>query len=145
MRLAVVIGSMSLVFAGCSGSITSSTEMVFDPPNVVEDDPVETIDASFTQVRARIFTPSCALSGCHGDFEFPRLSGSQTHAGIVGVTSSSGQPLIDPGNPSSSYLYLKVTGANSIQGSQMPRGAPQISAELTQLLRLWIEEGALND
>ena len=145
MRLAVAIGSMAFVFAGCSGSITSSTEMVFDPPEVVDDAPVETVDASFTQVRARIFAPSCALSGCHGDFEFPRLSGSQTYAGIVGVASSSGQPLIDPGNPSSSYLYLKVTGASSIQGSQMPRGAPELSAELTELLRLWIEEGALND
>ena len=145
MRLAVAIGSMAFVFAGCSGSITSSTEMVFDPPEVVDDDPVETVDASFTQVRARIFAPSCALSGCHGDFEFPRLSGSQTYAGIVGVASSSGQPLIDPGNPSSSYLYLKVTGASSIQGSQMPRGAPELSADLTELLRGWIEEGALND
>ena len=144
--VAVAVGFAALVLTGCSGSITSSTEMVFDPPDDVGmGEPADSIDASFTQVRGRILVPSCALSGCHGDFEFPNLSASNAYGNTVGVASSSGQPLIDPGAPSSSYLYLKVTNHASIQGGQMPRGGPQLSEELTELLRLWIERGALND
>ncbi len=118
--------------------------MVFDPPPA-DENPAETVDATFAQVRAQILTPSCALSGCHADFEFPRLTSQQAYQNIVGAASSSGQPLIDPGSPSTSYLYLKITGASSIQGSQMPRGGPQLSAEHMELLRLWIEGGALDD
>ena len=144
MRFTIALGLATLLTAGGSGSITSSTEMVFDPPQD-QQPPDQDVVATFSMIQEQILGPSCALSGCHADFEFPRLSSSQAYESIVGVMSSSGQPLIDPGEPTTSYLYLKVIGDESIGGGIMPRGGPRLSAARIELLRSWIVAGALND
>ena len=51
-------------------------------------------------------------------------------------------PLVAPGDPGGSYLYLKVTGAEGIQGSRMPLTGSELSGEQLALIRAWIEEGA---
>jgi hypothetical protein len=105
--------------------------------------------ATFTQVQQQIFNQSCAFSGCHGgDSPAQGLSlvvGS-AYDEIVNVRSNqSSLDLIEPFDPASSYLYLKVTGDPSISGSRMPRGGAALSQQLLDLLRDWIEGGALND
>lgn len=144
MRRSVTLALTVMLLTGCSGSITSSTEMVFDPPQDLQD-PDEVVEATFTMVKDQILTPSCALSGCHADFTFPRLTASNAYASIVGIASSSGQPLVDPGAPASSYLYLKVIDDDSINGGSMPSGGPRLGSAQIELLRSWIERGALND
>jgi len=106
--------------------------------------------ATFAQVQSEIFNTSCAFSGCHGGSspaQGMNLSSGQAYANIVNVASHE-QPSLDriePSSPSSSYLYLKVTGDPSISGSRMPLGGGALSAERLQLLRSWIEAGAPNN
>ena len=105
--------------------------------------------ATFTAVQDRIFSTSCAFSGCHGGSS-PALGMNLTqgmaYSNIVNVPSSqSSLDRIEPNDPANSYLYLKVIGDSSISGSQMPRGAQPLSQELMDLLRDWIDRGAPND
>ncbi len=106
--------------------------------------------ATFTAVQTRIFDASCAFSGCHGGSSPAmglNLSSGVAHSNIVNIASSQ-QPSVDriePNDPESSYLYLKVIDDPSITGSRMPRGAPALAQELIDLLRDWIERGAPND
>jgi hypothetical protein len=102
---------------------------------------------TFTAIQNEIFTPSCALSGCHNSGSQASgldLSAGAAYGNIVDVASAQ-QPSLDriePDEPSESYLYLKVTGDSSISGSRMPLGRPALSGELIDLLRDWIEDGA---
>jgi hypothetical protein len=103
--------------------------------------------ATFTAVQNEIFTPSCALSGCHNagsQASGLNLSAGAAYGEIVDVASveQSSRDRIEPGEPSESYLYLKVTGDGSITGSRMPLGGPALSEDLIDLLRDWIEAGA---
>lgn len=106
--------------------------------------------ATFTDVQNRIFSASCAFSGCHAGSapaQGMNLSQGMAYGEIVGVPSAQ-QPSLDriePGDADASYLYLKVTGAPTITGSRMPRGGPPLDQELVDLLRDWIERGAPND
>ncbi|MCU0304164.1 MAG: CHRD domain-containing protein [Thermoanaerobaculales bacterium] len=106
--------------------------------------------ATFTEVQTRIFSASCAFAGCHGGSspaQGMNLSEGVAYGHIVNVPSNE-QPArdrIEPGDPASSYLYLKVTGDPSISGGRMPLGGPPLAQELLDLLRDWIERGAPND
>ena len=119
-----------------SCSTDGSTDMVFDPG---DDEPVETV--TFTQVQD-VFAASCS---CHMGGQYPNLSPNAAYASIVGAASSSGLPLIDPGNPDNSYLYLKVTGTPGISGSRMPAGGPYLTDAQLQAVAAWITRGAPND
>jgi hypothetical protein len=104
-------------------------------------------EATFAAVQSQIFTPSCALSGCHNSTSQASgldLTAGSAYGNIVNVASSEqpGVDRIEPGEPSESYLYLKVTGDSSISGSRMPLGRPALSGDLIDLLRDWIEDGA---
>jgi hypothetical protein len=64
----------------------------------------------------------------------------------VSQPSSQGLNYIEPGDPSTSYIYMKVTGATGISGSRMPFSNPSYfddNPSALALLRVWIEEGAL--
>jgi len=107
-------------------------------------------EATFSAVQQQIFTQSCAFSGCHGGSspaEGLDLRQGAAYGEIVNVPSSQMSSLdrIEPSEPDSSYLYLKVTGDSSISGVRMPRGGAALSSDLIDLLRDWIERGAPND
>jgi hypothetical protein len=107
-------------------------------------------EATFTMVQQQIFSASCAFSGCHGGntpSEGLSLESGEAYNEIVNVPSSQMSSLdrIEPNNPESSYLYLKVIDDSSISGARMPRGAAALSQDLIDLLRDWIERGAPND
>jgi PKD repeat protein len=106
-----------------------------------------TTAATFTQVQSEIFDQSCAFSGCHGGGSASSglsLSAGAAYGNIVNVPSVQ-QPSVDriePLDPASSYLWLKVTGDSSISGAQMPRGGTPLTQDKLDLLRSWIEAGA---
>jgi hypothetical protein len=106
--------------------------------------------ATFTAVQTQIFDQSCAFSGCHAGsapaMEMD-LSAGQAYDNIVDVPSGE-QPSLDriePNDPESSYLYLKVIGDPSISGGRMPLGNPPLDQNRIDLLRDWIERGAPDD
>ncbi len=57
---------------------------------------------------------------------------------LVGRSSSIGKALVDPGNPTGSYLYLKMVAAEGIEGESMPMGDDPLPVEQLALVRDWI-------
>ena len=96
--------------------------------------------ATFDEVQSEIFTPTCAVSGCHANVQTPILSEGQSFANIVNVSSTQGLDYVKPGNPDQSYIVKKVEGTGA--GARMPFGQPALTASKIQLLRDWIEQGA---
>ena len=134
----VAAALLALVLAAC-GTRKTPTE------------PVEPVDpsATFSRVQAEIFTPSCALSGCHAG-PAPQqgmdLSAGKSYASIVGVKANeSTRARIAPGDPAASYLVSKTAGDPTISGSRMPLGGPSLSAAAQKLLVDWVRRGAPND
>jgi hypothetical protein len=110
----------------------------------------ERTTVTFSQVQSQIFNQSCAFSGCHAGnapAAGQNLSEGQAYANIVGIPSSERPALsrIEPFDPESSYMYLKVIGDPSIAGGQMPLGGPFLADATIAMLRDWIEAGAPNN
>ncbi|MBK6407355.1 MAG: hypothetical protein IPN03_09355 [Holophagales bacterium] len=136
---AVLVASLGLgVVLGACGTQKSPTE-----PSDVPDP-----TATFARVQAEVFTPSCALSGCHAGpnpQQGQDLSAGRAYSQIVNVRSAESSRLrIAPGDPDASYLISKVKGDATITGNRMPPGSA-LSPDEVQLLVDWVRRGAPND
>jgi hypothetical protein len=149
MKVQALAFALSIALLACGTD--STTDMVFDPPDDsgAADNPLdeETPPVTFSFVQENILNRSCALSGCHADATFPNLSADRAYDNIVNALSSSNASidLIEPGDPANSYLFIKITNGEGIQGSRMPRGGPALSEDLIAAVKEWIERGAPND
>ena len=106
---------------------------------------LDAVAIDIDDVQSQVFTPSCALSGCHNGAQTPNLSSGVAFDSIVNVPSTQ-QPgvfLVSPFNPNNSYIVHKIEGTGL--GSRMPFGRPPLSSANIQLIRDWISEGALAD
>jgi len=108
------------------------------------------VQPTFSSIQQNVFSINCALSGCHAGSspqQGMNLSDGQAYSNIVNIPSMERPTLfrIDPDNADSSYLFMKITGASTIVGSQMPLGGPQLSVEKINAIREWIESGAANN
>ncbi len=141
-RLSLLI----LAFAACGGD-----DLPVDP--CVSDGP-PTLSGNV----APLFAEQCALSGCHGARPEADLSldgtPSEIHAQIVGVAAvtTADLPRIAPGDPDGSFLVRKLErsfdGLACVDddcGVRMPKAADALRAECTDIVRAWIETGALDD
>lgn len=138
IRAAILAGT--LVAAGCG-----DVELLTAPP---PPDPIDP-NATFARVQTTIFTPTCAVAGCHDAFGRSAgliLSADQSWANIVNQpsTEAPGLDRVEPGDPDQSYLYRKVLGVG-ITGERMPAFSPPLSEESIRLIRDWIRRGAPND
>lgn len=94
-----------------------------------------------------IYNQSCALAGCHSGpvpAEGLNLEQGQAYDNTVlkvSVQDEEGHFLVEPFDPATSHLYLKVAGLED-DGEQMPLGGPALSDDLQQALSDWILEGA---
>ena len=92
-------------------------------------------------------------TGCHGgdppqgglDLTEPGL-----HPRLLGASGQkTGLALVEPGNPGASYLWLKLTGDPSIDGSPMPSdgmgGSRMLTPDELADIETWITSGALRD
>ena len=135
VRLAAALLAM-ITLAACGGD-----GVVSEPP--VAGGP------TLSSLQASIFTPNCAVSGCHlnpGAEQGMDLSAGKFYANTVGVESNE-QPAykrVAPGNAADSYLYMKVAADPRITGAQMPFGGMLTAAEV-EAIRQWIDDGALNN
>ena len=127
---------LAVIVAACA-DLTTSTDMVFDS---APEGP-----ATFERVQTTVFDLSCASSGCHGGSAWPGLSAGEAYGSIVGVESTQGLPLVYPGRPDSSYLYLKLLPDAPISGGRMPLGGPYLDPATLEIVRAWIEGGAPAD
>lgn len=144
MKIQFLALALGIALAACSTD--KSTQMVFDPPTDGKPNEMPAGETTFDFVQKNVLTPSCALSGCHGDREYPNLSAGQAYDNIVnGPSSNPDQPQINPGDPDNSYLYLKLVNGEGIFGDRMPKSSPPLSDNLIAAVRDWIERGAPND
>lgn len=108
------------------------------------------VQPTLSSIQQNVFTPSCALSGCHAP-PAPQLgqdlSPGSSYTSLVNVSSVERPELyrITPGDPNGSYLYMKITEASGILGSRMPQGAAPLPPDAILAIRTWIEDGAPND
>lgn len=136
VSVAAVLG-LSVALAAC-GTRKTPTEPSDGP------DPA----ATFARVQSEVFTPSCALSGCHGGANPQQgmdLSAGRSYSSIVNVRAVESTRLrIAPGDADASYLISKVRGDATITGSRMPPGGA-LSPDQVALLVDWVRRGAPND
>ena len=90
-------------------------------------------------------------SGCHDDVdpeEDLTLVGPDLYQRLLMPSAQDpmGRPLIDPGNLTNSYLWLKLIGDESIDGQRMPidpiAGSGSLELDELEDIRVWIEAGA---
>jgi hypothetical protein len=103
---------------------------------------------TFEFIQNNVFTPSCALSGCHAGAspqQGMNLSAGQAYAAIVSVPSTEVSSLlrVKPGEPDESYLVHKIEGSATV-GGRMPLGGAPLPNNLIQAVRDWISQGAHN-
>lgn len=109
-------------------------------------------DVSFANNIQPILSNNCTL--CHvsaggitssGNASFLPLNSEVSYANLVnkGSTYTSGGMLVIPGNSSESVLFKRVSGITA--GAQMPKDRPPLSSSDQNLIKTWIDEGALNN
>jgi hypothetical protein len=101
---------------------------------------------SLAAIQANVFTPSCAVAGCHGGANAQRglrLDPGYSAASLINVSSPVDGSLVRviPYQPNTSFLIQKLEGTQSL-GDRMPQGGPYIPQELINDIRQWISEGA---
>lgn len=138
IRAAALAGGVIAV--GC-GDI----ELFTAPPEVDPIDP----NATLARIQTTIFTPTCAVAGCHDAFGNSGgliLTAGQSWGNLVNQPSTEIPALdrIEPGDPDQSYLYRKILGVG-IVGERMPAFGPPLPDESIRLIRDWIRRGAPND
>lgn len=115
-------------------------------------------NSSYGLIYDRIFTQSCALSGCHLEADrkrdpvgtHPYMEGESAYGSLVNATpenlqaANAGLKLVLPGNPDSSFLYQKIIfDSSAFQfGSTMPTGGLSLTANQIEFIRQWILAGA---
>jgi len=129
---------LAIILYGCSENIVEST------PSIDENQDPTSISAKFSDIQNKIFSESCALSGCHAGAVSPDLTSSAFER-IVNKQSSSGLDYIEPGDPDKSYLLQKIIGSSTINGSRMPLNSSALSQNKIDALAEWISNGAENN
>ncbi len=106
--------------------------------------------ASLDALQASVFTPSCAVSGCHTGPAGGNLpagldlsSADASFTNLVGVASVQQATLlrVAAGDPDNSYLVQKLEGT-AASGARMPLGAGALDQALINDIRQWIADGA---
>jgi hypothetical protein len=108
--------------------------MIFNFSCKHESDIIDTFpEICFEAQVLPIFQNSCALSGCHDGYGGESGYKLNTYSDIVNG--------VDPGNPGGSAVYTALS--NTWSEGMMPPSQP-LSLENRIIIRLWIEQGALN-
>ncbi len=135
----LIVGCLAVT--GCGDEKRLPTAPTTEPP----------ADATFTRVQAEVFTPKCALSGCHmgpasAAQEGMVLAEGSAYDNIVMVRSNQSPNLfrIAPGDPANSSLVRKITPFTDIIGDHMPQTGSITDAQ-RQLVTQWVLRGAPRD
>jgi mono/diheme cytochrome c family protein len=92
------------------------------------------IESDFAYLQKTLFNPSCA--GCHNTGRSSSNLNLTIYGEIRNGQSSSGRPLLIPGQADASLLYQVLTSG------QMPPSGAKPNDVTINLLRCWLEQGA---
>lgn len=145
-RAGLVALLASGVLAACGGGGGGGGSGNGQPPDAP---PPDSFGPNFSEIQAEVFTPTCAVSGCHTGGAAPQglqLDESSSYGLLVGVASTEVPSLlrVEPGDPDNSYLIQKLEGTASV-GDQMPLGGPPLPQASIDVIRQWISDGAIDD
>lgn len=113
-----------------------------------ENGPATPLTAEFGSIQQNVFTPNCAISGCHIGAAAPeglKLDQMNSFALLVSVPSTElpGLLRVNPNNPDLSYLVRKLEGTATVGGRMPLTGPPFLPQETVDVIRQWITNGAL--
>ncbi|MGH7788670.1 MAG: hypothetical protein ACRERC_17505 [Candidatus Binatia bacterium] len=106
---------------------------------------------AFDQLQTEVFNPNCLSAGCHNAQNQAgglNLSAGSSYDDLVDVASenvvaqANGWPRVEPFDPDSSFLLIKVTDPGTGQGTRMPQGAAALAPAQINMIREWIADGA---
>ena len=108
------------------------------------------LQPTLSSIQINVFTPRCAVSGCHvpGGAGPMSLELGKSFSNIVDVSSVERSNLkrVNPKNANDSYLIKKLEGAPDILFDRMPQnGPPYLASEEVNVIRTWIYNGAQNN
>ncbi|MCZ6853165.1 MAG: CHRD domain-containing protein [Gammaproteobacteria bacterium] len=100
---------------------------------------------AFSELQDQIFTPTCAVSGCHAGVGAPfglDLSAGLAYGNLVNIDSGQNPSIkrVEPGDADNSYLVQKLEGN---AGARMPLNQPALPMTQIQMVRDWINTGAI--
>ena len=136
--LLIILVILVITFWGCSSDNPSEP-----PPNQSSQAPL----SKLSDIQAKVFTQSCALSGCHGPANNQAnllLTDGNSFTNLVNV-----QGLLFPQFkrvvPDSSSISLLIKILKGEVSPRMPLNRDPLSAELIDSIASWINKGALNN
>ncbi len=116
------------------------------------------VDSTYSLIQNKVFTPSCALSGCHlsnSDIAFSEhglvLREGESYDNLVGADPKNANALSDglqrvkPFKSAESLLYHKLHTSDhhsNSYGNPMPLGLELLSQGQVEFIRQWIDNGA---
>jgi hypothetical protein len=135
--LLVALALVAATVLGCGGDGGSTGGMT----------QVGGVQASIEDIQQKIFTPRCALSGCHTG-PAPQngldLTQGQALANLINVpaTWDPNYLRVEPMDPTDSYLYMKLVGDPRVMGERMPKGGPFLNNDELGAIFEWIDGGS---
>ncbi len=122
------------------------------PPAPDDDAGVGDLSISYARQIQPIFDLSCAVCHAQGGFaDFRgidlRLTQEESYDLLINQPSvqRSDLTLVVPGDPEASLLFQKVDSDTPSVGVRMPFGRAPLADDDIELIRLWIEQGAVNN
>jgi hypothetical protein len=104
-------------------------------------------EPTLPEIQANVFTPSCALSFCHGSAMQANmdLREGASFSNLVNVPSVEvpDHMRVLPYDPNSSYIICKLENCPWIVGNQMPLIGGPLDPTFIEVIREWITLGAL--
>jgi hypothetical protein len=104
--------------------------------------PVE--DVSFVNEIQPIFNGSCGGAGCHVGSTQSGVNLSSYDQVMSSTGQQYGREIVEPGSPDESPVVDKIE-PNPQFGQRMPFGRGPLNSRQIEQIRVWIEEGALDN
>ncbi len=136
-------------FVGCGGGSGGGTTVSPPPPASPPPPPPPAFGANFSEIQSNVFTPNCAISGCHAGAGAPQgliLDAANSYALLVGVASNEVPAVlrVAANDPDNSYLIQKLEGT-AAAGQQMPLNSAPLAQATIDIVRQWVIDGAIDD
>ena len=120
-----------------------------DPMDDPMDDPTPVSFSQDIQPIFSVFCANCHVAGGIADNQGIdlRLVAGQSYNGLINRRSvqNTGLTLVVPGDSSQSLLWMKVSMNNPPVGGRMPFALSPLDQASIDLIRRWIDEGALDN
>ena len=108
---------------------------------------VGNLTATLSSIQREVFNPACVVH--HGPSD-PQadldISEGLAFENLVNVASMQvGYDLVTPNDAENSYLIHKLDGRAGIVGGRMPLGSSFLTDDAIDVIKQWIDNGALNN